>query len=125
MSFDWVTARSKCSMPALFAILGEAIRTDVETVNKLPRVERKFEITTYTERRVIVVRSDEEASGEDRIVFERSNGGITVRKGESQILFRGKPVLDKAGECFLEIEGQPYTLWQVARKALEDFFFAE
>lgn len=40
-------------------------------------------------------------------------------------MFDARPSLNKEGDCLLEIEGQPFALWQVCRRALEGLFFPD
>lgn len=126
-NFNWVVARSRCSLEGVFAILAEALDDDVKAVNALPGRAITFRLTVQP-RKLIVARDDSR-----NIVFELSSTEIVVRHGLStpfgsgtpKPLFSARPHLGEDGECMLEVDGRPLELWQVQRKALEDLFFGD
>lgn len=119
--FNWVKARSECSLNRAFEILGEVVKTDVEIANGLRR-GAKFQVT-YKHKKIIVTReeNDDEVSS---VVFELSPTAISAREGKREPMFSAKPRLSEMGDCLFEIDGQLYKLWQICQKALEDLFFA-
>lgn len=124
-SFDWVAARAKCSLGAVFAALAEVIDSDVKNANALPlRSGVSFMIERPVNRKVIVSRQD----GPDfvaGVVFELTQQGIAVRVADARqvVLFTAKPSMLADGRCLLEVDGQSLELWQVSQKALESLFF--
>jgi hypothetical protein len=122
MPFDWVSARYACSLPSIFQILGEVLQADADIANKLPGLNRSFEVTLHP-KRIIVSRVS--GANPTNVVFELFRADIAVREGPNQAMFRARPSLNQDGECMLEVDGQPLKLWQVCRKALDDLFFGE
>lgn len=115
-NFNWVRARSQCSLPRVFAMLGEIVDSDVKALNAAQPSNLPAEVKRYTGKIVVAHR-------DSTIVFELTGGIIQVRQGPEHALFSAKLRLDEDGECLLEVNGRGLKLWQVSRKALEDLFF--
>ena len=121
MEFNWVKARSECSLKRAFELLHEEVKTDVEIANQLD-LGATFH-SAYQHKKIIVTR--EENDDEIRsVIFELLPTGMCARVGQSQPMFVAKPRLSELGECLFEVDGQTYKLWQICQKALEDLLFA-
>lgn len=128
--FDWVTARSECSLKRVFMILAEVIDSDVKAANELKIQRTQFAVNRDGADKVIVIRSRQMGGEEiDTVTFQLRGDRIVVypadARGPRPPLFSASASLNQDGECFVEVDGQPLKLWQVSRKALEDLFFGE
>jgi hypothetical protein len=129
-AYNWVKARSACSVDQLFLLLAQTIKADVEAANALTPNHQNFKYATPTTDRIVVVRpvnGGQYTAG--AIVFRRTVTAIEAidmpkDPSTEQVMFSGIPSLDVGGECRLEVEGEPLELWQFSRRALEPFFFA-
>jgi hypothetical protein len=126
-TFDWVKARSECSLRHVFLMLAEVIDSDVKAAQShIPGA--KFKINKTSDDKFIVVKSWD-ASGVDQaesVAFEATKQGIAVKDVRTgKRLFLAKPELTANGDCKLRSDDNPDALemWQVSRKALEDLFF--
>jgi hypothetical protein len=126
--FDWVKARSECSMVRTFLLLAELIDRDVKSANALGR-DATFDLNRTVQNRIIVnrTRTFAGASQHISIVIVSADDGLDVFRAtgteSKDLLFRGTAALNIDGECRIEVEGIPLHLWQFSRKALEDLFF--
>jgi hypothetical protein len=130
-SFDWVKTRAACSFEIVFRELTEVIDSDVKRANSLNRPGLVFKVSAPADDKFIVSRTKDMSGILDSavIVFELTRNEIKVRQAvpnPQAELFTAKPVLTANGKCLLEISGQtePFELWQVSRKALDDLFFS-
>jgi hypothetical protein len=128
-SFDWVTARSKCSLRGAFQILTEVVETNVERANALPDSNYSFE-SKRLDQRLVVTATLESMLGQGyaTVVFHLRDSEIAVTRSlhptaRSELAFSAKPCFTAEGDCVLEVDGVPLQLWQVSRKALEPLFF--
>ncbi|MGH9344855.1 MAG: hypothetical protein ACRD3Y_02300 [Bryobacteraceae bacterium] len=128
-SLDWVTARSKCSLAAVFETLMEVLDSDVKSRNALGAQGVRFLLTRPVGQKLIVVR-ERDFGGipeTDTVVFELTKAHVaaTARnaRGDGKPLFQAKPALNREGDCLLEVNGEELRLWQVSRLALEGLFF--
>jgi len=129
-NFNWVKARSECSLLALFTHLAEVVASDIEAVKSLPNSDETFTINRPDNKIVVVKTWDVRVPQARSVVFELTTMGISASsvemRGQSQQLFLAKPSFLASGECKLQIDGEsePLELWQVSRKALEGLFFS-
>jgi hypothetical protein len=127
-AFNWVTARQSCSLAQVFKTLEEVLDSDVKAAQGLGILGVEFKIITDATNKIVVGRS-QNCGGlvtGNAVVFELTPTEIRVKDSRTeQHLFSARPNLNIAGECLLEIDGQPYQFWQVSRKALEDLFFGQ
>jgi hypothetical protein len=131
-SFDWVKARSECSIESVFQILKQVVTSNVESAKTIfsKRSDVTFTVTSL-DRRFVVTREDSIGSGVKvgcHVTFALSNSAeITVTRDATSVpsvsLFSAKPSFIQNGDCMLEVEGTPLKLWQVSRRALENLFF--
>jgi hypothetical protein len=133
MNFNWVKARSECSLVPVFAALREVVDSDVKEVNELNRPRLRFTLNPEagSASKFVVIRQ-QDMSGFFQaftVVFELKDDAIVVtardQTGNGKPLFSAKPSLKPDGQCMLDIDGEPCFLWQVSRKALEALFFGE
>jgi len=127
-TFDWVKARSSCSVKAVFDVLSQVIASDVKSANDLNRPGVSFALTNPSEEMVMVARtSDATGAAESAsVLFERrANEIVATAPHRGKTLFYAKPILNGTGECLLQIEGDHELKhpWQVSRRALDDLFF--
>ena len=122
-SFDWVTARFKCSVAARFNKLRETARHDTDTRNDLDRTAQ-FEFASGNDTEFTVTRY---GPHEACVTFSRSQNPPRIR-----ITGYGIPedleirtVLNAAGECELVLgaEGARIPVWRILNKALDALFF--
>lgn len=131
--FDWVTARSKCSLQHLFLMLGEVVDGNVTAMNKLKRPDLEFDLKRDETKLIVGRKRDFGGYSETFIVVlelaaEVGKITATLRGPKTdKLLFAVTPELNPDGECFLRVVGlgDSLSLWQVSRKALEDLFFGE
>jgi hypothetical protein len=129
--FDWVTARSKCSLKALFRLLVEVVESDTAVARGglVPHAV-EVKVNRLTEQKILVsvlrtVSGFAESSGvmlelqsSDLVVTAVSPGGAS-----DKALFTGSARLWPDGQCRFEVNGHPLELWQVSQRALEHLFF--
>jgi hypothetical protein len=120
--FDWVTARSSCSLPKVFHALRLQVEQDVKTRNELrPNSSAyEFSLTEYTAAFTVQL----QAQGVQKsVVFTLAEHAISVRDGIDTQMFEVTGTFDDNGECKLMINGEKRDFWQVRRMALEDLMF--
>lgn len=132
-TFDWVTARAKCSAEQMFILLVERIESDVTLMrDRLDKARYVVTLNKVAADKVIVAKQYTEggrAYGGRNVMLKRTHSGITVdrltaHETEPQPLFEASVFLGPEGRCRYEVSGQALELWQISRKALEDLFFS-
>lgn len=122
--FDWVQARSDCTLEKEFARMAEAVQSDLARHNRLnPGLSQCQSFCTCGDDKFYV-----ERSGVHRVIFEMERGRIRIGrwtlKGEHTPLMALQVRLDDDGHCILIDEDQKaWKSWQVRRMALEETFF--
>ena len=122
--FDWVKARSDCTVRAVFKRLAEDVRSDLDRFALLhPGPAQSHEFGECGKDRFFV-----EHKKVHRVVFEREDSEIRIDRwayiGDHTPLMVLTVRLDDDGECAMVDEEQnALKPWQVRRKALEDTFF--
>jgi hypothetical protein len=128
--FDWVTARSQCSLKALFRLLVEVVESDTAVARGLTPQAREVKVNRLTEQKIFVsvlrtFGGFPESSG---VVLELQSNELVVTavspEGSDKALFTGSPRLWPDGHCRFEVNGHPLELWQVSQRALEHLFFS-
>jgi hypothetical protein len=127
--FDWVRARSNCSVTALFDALNVATKQDVESVTQLLQEARnsRVYIQHLQDRRVItVLRQCSDVVDPDQsqvtVRFVLSSHEIAVERQGTK-MFSVIPSLNANRECKAMVNNQEYEVWQVCRMALDELFF--
>src|ERR1017187_7116640 len=119
-NFDWVTARSECSLTKVFGRLSLGIQSDVEIRKELPSDDWKFDFFPQQPRAFMVTRQN--SRGDHRQVdFLIKDGTIAILG--TGVSFAARPGLNTSGRCTLMVNGQELELWQVRRMALDGLFF--
>jgi hypothetical protein len=120
--FDWVTARSSCSLPNIFKTLRVQIEEDVKTRNGLRPANSPYEFSVAESDggfAVVLKAKDVQRS----VVFTLAEHAISVRDGIGSPMFDVTISFDEAGVCKLIVDGEPRDFWQVRRMALEELLF--
>ena len=123
--FDWVTARSKCSLQVVFKELHDGVQNDVATANAVAsrNGQIRFAVTTLQQRRFSVVREDGQIPESVEFSLERT-GIILVRYTEQDKTLQAGISFNPDGSCMITLDGKELYQWQFRRMALERLFFA-
>ena len=123
IKFDWVGARSKCSLSEVFKALELGARDDVDAINALiiSNTQIKFKVVGNGIRFSVICEYGAQTSGSRD--FYRKDNEIFVSNENSKVIFTATITLNSLGRCMLKIGEDELEEWQVRRKALEDLFF--
>ncbi len=124
-NFDWVEARSKCTLEATFEQLKVDVQKDFDRLAELkPGLSQSCTIGTCSQKIFYVERDKGH-----RVVFEVGEEAIVIERWD----YRGDSVawsvelsvrLDDGGNCVLvDQDEKAWWPWQVRRRALEDTLF--
>jgi hypothetical protein len=120
--FDWVTARSSCSLPKVFRELMLQVEEDVKTRNALRPDNSPYEFSVAengTDFTVLLEAKDVRKS----VIFGIAEHAISVRDDKGSQMFEVRLSFNDKGECRLNVNGEGRDLWQVRRMALEGLLF--
>ena len=120
--FDWVTARSSCSLPKVFKELRLQVEEDVKTRNALRPDNSPYEFTVAengADFSVILEAKDAHRS----VTFSLAERAISVRDNKGNQMFEVTLNFSDKGECILNVSKDERDLWQVRRMALEELLF--
>jgi hypothetical protein len=120
--FNWITERSACSLPKVFAVLRSQLEQDVNTRNSLRPKYAPYEFSIGEDTNAITVRLDAKELHKS-VVFTLGDHAIAVRDDQAQRIFDVTVSFDDAGRCRLKVNGEEREFWQVRRMALEDLMF--
>jgi hypothetical protein len=120
--FDWISRRSECSLPKIFASLRSQIQQDVNTRNSLRPKTAPYEFSVGEDINEITVRLRAREI-EKWVAFTLADHAISIRDDQGNRLFEVTVTFDDAGHCRLNVNGQERDFWQVRRMALEDLMF--
>lgn len=120
--FDWISRRSECSLPRVFASLRSQIQQDVNTRNSLRPKTAPYEFSVSEDLNEITVRL-RAGEVEKWVAFTLADHAISIRDDQGKRLFEVTVAFDDAGNCRLNVNGQERDFWQVRRMALEDVMF--
>ena len=124
--FDWVSERSACTLPKIFATLRSEVGQDVATRNSLrPNIAPyEFSMTDDINTFTVLLKAKELQRS---VIFTLADHAIVVRDGQSNDqstqMFEVTLAFDDAGKCRLKIDAQEREFWQVCRMALEELMF--
>jgi hypothetical protein len=128
--FDWVTERSACTLPKVFATLRQQVEGDVKTRNGLRPELAPYEFSMkedINEFAVILKAKGAQKS----VAFKLEDHAISVASGgadsdgKSVPMFQVTVTFNDKGECKLHANEQECEMWQVRRKALEELMFRD
>jgi hypothetical protein len=125
--FDWVHARSECSLGKVFKELEQGVREDIDIAQSLVpvRYQTKFDVVKAVNTRFSATRADDPMTAFTRSVdFVCSKGQITVYDDKDAEMFAAILTLSNDGKCRLVVDGKELTQWQFRRMALEKLFFS-
>jgi hypothetical protein len=120
--FDWVTARSSCSLPKIFKELRLQVEEDVKTRNALRPDNSPYEFSVAengSEFTVILEAKDVRRS----VTFSLADHAISVRDDKGDQMFDVTLAFSDDGECRLNAGKEARNMWQVRRMALEELLF--
>ena len=119
---DWITQRSGCSLPKVFATLRSQIEQDVKTRNSLRPNYSPYEFSLSEDTAEIRVRLQAKEL-QKSVIFSLDEHAISVRDDQGNRMFEVTVTFDDAGRCRLNVNGEERDFWQVRRMALEDLMF--
>ena len=120
--FDWVTARSSCSLPNVFKELRLQVEEDIKTRNALRPNNSPYEFSVAEngdDFTVLLEAKDVHRS----VIFSLAEHAILVRDYKGKEMFEVTLTFNDEGECRLSVKGKECDLWQVRRMALEELLF--
>lgn len=122
--FDWVTARSKCSIMKVFNELRMGAENDVKTVNSVTHSGNEEQpLFLFRSNMVGDFFSLSQVDKPDRFVefnCEMNHIKVTTREKVLKVTV----VLNSQGKCKLRVDGgDELEQWQVQQVVLESFFF--
>lgn len=125
--FDWVTARSNCSLAIIFERLKASVQEDVAKRQELtPKSEFGYRYGFRTDlgpNRISVVLEGPAVTEPESLVFYLRKDSIEVVDGKGALKFKATPTINDEGECRLKVAGQEKDLWQFRKMVLEDLLF--
>ena len=121
-AFDWVTARSACTLPKIFKDLRLHIEQDIATRNSLRMKNAPYEFSVAeSEGGFKAMLKSETVSL--AVTFVLAEHAILVRDNTGTSMFDITLKFSDRGECKLMVNGEERETWQVQRMALEDLMF--
>ena len=120
--FDWVTARSACSLPKVFKELMLQVEEDVKTRNALRPANSPYEFSVTEDGADFAVHLDAKDVRRS-VTFSLAQHAISVRDGGGNKMFEVTLTFNDLGECKLNVNKEERDFWQVRRKALEELLF--
>jgi hypothetical protein len=120
--FDWITARSLCSIPNVFKALRLEVEEDVKTRNALRpnNSPYEFSVAENVDDFTVTLKAEDVQRS---VTFSRADHAIVVRDNEGKPMFEVTLTFNAAGECKLHVDKEERDLWQVRRMALEELMF--
>jgi hypothetical protein len=120
---DWVTERSSCSLPKVFAELRAQVEEDVKTRNGLRpnNSPYEFSVAVKGEDFTVVLKANEVQRS---VTFSLAKQVISVRDDKGDEMFQVTLTFSDEGKCKLHVNEQERDFWQVRRMALEELMFA-
>lgn len=124
--FDWITARSNCTVGAVFKQLAEDVQSDLSDFAKVsPGAAQSCVFQRCTDDRFAVERRQNHM-----VVFEIADSKIRIARwpylGDEILLMVLTVDLGDDGKCrLIDEEDNKWKPWQVRRRALEETFFGK
>jgi hypothetical protein len=120
--FDWISERSACSLPKVFATLRSQLKQDVNSRNSLRPKYAPYQFSIGEDTNAITIRLESNEL-QKSVVFTLADHAISVRDDQGSRIFEVSVTFDDAGKCRLKVNGEEREFWQVRRMALEDLMF--
>jgi hypothetical protein len=120
--FDWVAARSACTLPKFFRQLIAEVEKDVKERNAMRPDNSPYEFSIEEKGpqfSVILQAADFRRS----ITFRFEDHAITVVDASGNQMFEVTLTFADDGKCKLKAKEENREPWQVRRMALEDLLF--
>lgn len=131
-SFDWVSARAKCSASEVYEDFALQLKKDVATRNELlSGKERRHQVGFrfnggYKHTSLFVaVQTGGQGLEEKQIahvIFTKVPEGIAAEYSDGKQII-GRLTLSREGECRLKVDDVEYSFWQFRKLTLEPIFF--
>ena len=120
--FDWVKARSACTLPKIFKDLRLCVEQDVKTRNslRLKTAAYEFAVAESDGGFKVLLKSDALSAA---VTFTLADHAILVRDSTGTSMFEITLHFTDKGECKLMVDGEEREMWQVQRMALEELMF--
>jgi hypothetical protein len=122
--FDWVTSRSACTLPKVFATLRQQVEEDVKTRNAQRPTYAPYEFSVADDIDAFTVFLKAKDLSRS-VTFKLNHHAIAVQDDQANARFQVRVQFNDAGECRLRVDEQERELWQVRRMALEDLMFRQ
>ena len=121
-NFDWITARSSCSLPNIFKQLRLQIEQDVKTRNSLrpPNSPYEFSLSDNNGGFRVILKAD---TLHTAVAFILAEHAIVIRDNAGTEMFAITLTFTDRGECKLNVNAEERDFWQVRRMALEELMF--
>jgi hypothetical protein len=120
--FDWVTARSSCSLPKVFKDLRLQVGEDVKTRNAQRPNNSPYEFSVAENGgNFTVLLTAKDLCGS--VIFSLAEHAILVGDDKGNQMFEVTLTFNGDGECRLNVNAEEHDLWQVRRMALEELLF--
>lgn len=124
-TFDWVTQRSACSLPKVFAELRQQVEEDVKTRNGLRpnNAPYEFSVTVDTSEFSVHLKAKEL---QHSVTFGLGEHEIAIRNNDKGgASFQVTLSFNDQGECTLVVNQEKREFWQIRRMALEELMFRQ
>jgi hypothetical protein len=120
--FDWIAARSACTLPKVFAALGQQVGADIKTRNGLRpnNAPYEFSIAEDIDQFTVLLKAKDVQRS---VTFKLSEQAISVWDDQDKPKFQVTLTFNDQGECTLHANEQEREMWQMLRMALEDLLF--
>jgi hypothetical protein len=121
-NFDWVAARSACSIGSVFEQMQADIAADVQAANLQRETGANYGYKVFNEHALTSVYLEGNRVHGKRVFFKQGEAGISI-ENEKGLMFQATLILTDSGQCRFLVDGTEKEFWQVRRMALEDLFF--
>jgi len=123
-TLDWVTARSACTLPKVFATLRQQVEEDVKTRNaKRPTfAPYEFSVADDIDAFTVFLKAKDLSRS---VTFKLNEHAIAVHDDQGSAKFQVRLHFNDLAECRLRVDEQEREFWQVRRMALEDLMFRQ
>ena len=126
-NFDWVKARTDCSVVVMFDELRHQVHANIDRRNETTNNDgdKQFRFVDRTAERIVptfAVLDTWDIAQQRAVHFERSGHRISIQMLDKTTLEATLTLTDK-GICRFKIFGEELDAWQVCRRVLEPLLF--